>query len=253
MILALLSAALLSQACNTPTGITVFSEPLCPSATAYQYRVLANTSAKCLAFARDGQWRCLAEEGAPAEGIRSSATPPSVLQVGDAYVDTSQSPPCLRISIDGSTWGSCLASDTPPDLERVSSYATAPSLPMGSAALNRGARYFDTTLGCTRFTVDGLNWGGCLTIEKCITASVSGLSIPLLGISTTSTVTLTGARVGSPCSVGVPGFLPLNASGVCRISAADTVEYRFQSNSGLLSLAIAVPNGTYSFCTQVVR
>lgn len=256
MILALLSAALLSQTCNTPTGITVFSEPLCPSATTYQYRVMANTTAKCLAFARDGQWRCLGEAGAPANGVRTSATPPSVLQVGDAYVDTSQSPPCLRISIDGSTWGACLADSTPADLERVPSYSSAPGLPSGNASFNRGARYFDTTQNCTRATVDGLSWGGCLTTEVCTTFTASGLSIPLLGINTNPvSVTLSGARVGSPCHVTRPvgGSLVSTARSECQVTAANTLSVQWVSNTGALGALLSIPNGTYSVCTQVVR
>lgn len=245
MILALLSAALLSQTCNTPSGIAVFSEPLCPSATTYQYRVLANTSAKCLAFARDGLWHCLAEADAPSNGLRSLSSAPSTPIAGETYYDTTKG--CLQ-SWDGSAWAPSVCPSTTP---AVTVGSSAPSLPSGDASLNRGRFWLDTTAGCTRQTPDGLAWGDCLTVERCVSVSVSGVSIPLLGVSSTSTASLAGAVVGRPCVTGVPGFLPLNASAVCRVSAAGTVEYRFQSNSGLLSGIIAIPNGTYTLCTSV--
>lgn len=256
MILAILSAAMLSQTCNTPTGITTFTEPLCANATASQYRVLANTTSKCLAFARDGAWRCLAEVGAPSTGVRATSTPPAPTQVGDAYVDTTQVPPCLRLSVDGSTWGACLAPPMATDLERVPAYATAPSLPAGSATLNRGARYFDTTLGCTRSTTDGLTWGACLTLEACTNFTASGLSVPVLGITTTPVnVTLAGARVGSPCHVTRPvgGAVVATARSECQVTAANAIAVQWVSNSGPVGALLSIPNGTYSVCTEVVR
>lgn len=84
----------------------------------------------------------------------------------------------------------------------------------------------------------------------CANSSVSGLSIPLTGISTTTTVTVPGAIAGYPCVVGNPSFLPLGAKGVCIASAANTVQMRFEAG-GLLSSVISVPNGTYRTCVLV--
>lgn len=84
----------------------------------------------------------------------------------------------------------------------------------------------------------------------CANSSVSGLSIPLTGISTTTTVTVPGAVAGYPCVVGNPAFLPLGAKGVCIASAANTVQMRFEAG-GLLSSVLSVPNGTYRTCVLI--
>jgi hypothetical protein len=84
----------------------------------------------------------------------------------------------------------------------------------------------------------------------CANATVSGLSIPLTGISSTTNITVPGAIVGYPCVVGNPSFLPLGAKGVCIASAANTVQMRFEAG-GLLSSVISVPNGTYRACVLI--
>lgn len=84
----------------------------------------------------------------------------------------------------------------------------------------------------------------------CANATITGLSIPLTGISTTTTISVTGAVQGYPCVVGNPAFLPLGAKGVCIASAANTVQMRFEAG-GLLGTALAVPNGTYRACVLV--
>jgi hypothetical protein len=84
----------------------------------------------------------------------------------------------------------------------------------------------------------------------CANATVTGLSIPLTGISTTTSITVPGAIAGYPCVVGNPSFLPLGAKGVCIASAANAVQMRFEGG-GLLSSIISIPNGTYRACVLV--
>lgn len=84
----------------------------------------------------------------------------------------------------------------------------------------------------------------------CGTATITGLSIPLTGISSATTLTVTGATTGSPCVVGGSSFLPLGAYAVCAVTAANTVQVRFQGG-GLLGSVISIPNGTYKACALV--
>jgi hypothetical protein len=84
----------------------------------------------------------------------------------------------------------------------------------------------------------------------CANATVTGLSIPLTGISTTTNITVPGAIAGYPCVVGNPSFLPLGAKGVCIASAANAVQMRFEAG-GLLSSVISVPSGTYRACVLI--
>jgi hypothetical protein len=180
--------------------------------------------------------------------LNPAATAPSgSFPVGASFYDTSQR--CVRSTNNGTAFDDCPVNSTGAAMPQSGS---PPALPPGQATSNRGRVYFDTAQSCTRATRDGLNWGPCLTTEVCTTANVTGLSIPLAGISTAATLTLAGATPGRPCRASYPTYMPLNASAVCRVTAANTVEYRFQSNSGLLSGVLAVPNGAYAFCTEVI-
>lgn len=174
----------------------------------------------------------------------AASTPTGPAPAGAAYYNTT----CKRLlTYDGAAWETCPSSAA----TVMAQNSNAPSLPPGQAAANRGNVYFDTTLGCTRSTRDGLTWGDCLTTERCQDFTVSGLSIPLAGVTATATLPFDKAQVGASCEVLYPNFMPLNASGVCR-ALAGQIQYRFQSNTGLLSSVIAIPNGTYRACVQVL-
>lgn len=83
----------------------------------------------------------------------------------------------------------------------------------------------------------------------CTTATLSGLSIPLTGgLSSTVSVPLAGAPVGTTCSVAGNNRLPLGATGDPIVSTAGTVSVAFRGNGGLLSSLIAIPSGTYRVC-----
>lgn len=304
MILALLSAALLSQLCLNPTGIPRYQEPVCanPNTTNQHIIFIGDSTSQCLAIADGGQWKCLLgadQAAASAQGVETRSSPPSSPAPGRTYFDSTKG--CLQTSVggvwlpascpissapnqptapntllspsastpagtyptgtsyynttcktiltyDGASWETCPSNVA----TAMAQSSNAPTLPPAAANSNKGNVYFDTTLGCVKHTREGLTWGECLTTEKCVSVAVSGLSIPLAGVSTTSTVAMVGARVGASCSVGYPNFMPLNATGVCRVSAAGMIEYRFQSNTGLLSSVIAVPSGTYQFCSEVI-
>lgn len=90
-----------------------------------------------------------------------------------------------------------------------------------------------------------------LSKRACGSASISGVSIPLLGISSTTTVAIAGAPVGTSCDVGLPSFLPLGAKPVAAVLTAGTASLRFEGNSALLSAVIAIPSGTYRVCCDL--
>ncbi len=87
--------------------------------------------------------------------------------------------------------------------------------------------------------------------SACASASVSGLSIPLTGISSTTTVSIAGAPVGTSCRVGIPAFVPLGAKPVVAVLSTGEASLRFEGNSGLLSGLIAIPSGTYRICCDL--
>lgn len=90
-----------------------------------------------------------------------------------------------------------------------------------------------------------------LSKRACGSAAISGVSIPLLGISSTTTVAIAGAPVGTSCDVGLPSFLPLGAKPVAAVLTAGTASLRFEGNSALLSAIIAIPSGTYRVCCDL--
>lgn len=102
-----------------------------------------------------------------------------------------------------------------------------------------------TAIAALQTTVAGISR------RACGNASISGLSIPLLGISSTTTVAIAGAPVGTSCDVGLPSFLPLGAKPVAAVLTAGTASLRFEGNSALLSAIIAIPNGTYRVCCDL--
>lgn len=87
--------------------------------------------------------------------------------------------------------------------------------------------------------------------SACANASVSGLSIPLTGISSATTVSIPGVPAGTSCRVGIPAFVPLGAKPVVAVLSTGEASLRFEGNSGLLSGVIAIPSGTYRICCDL--
>jgi hypothetical protein len=179
----------------------------------------------------------------------SASAPSGTFPAGTGYYNTS----CKRIlTFDGTTWEQCPVNVA----TAMAQNSNAPTLPSGQASANRGNVYFDTTLGCTRATRDGLNWGPCLTTQVCVPFSVSGLSIPALGVSTAPTlVTFPGALSGSPCHVtrSSGAVAPTGSRGDCFVTATpNQVSVQWISNTGLLSAVVSIPNGTYNVCSEVI-
>lgn len=133
----------------------------------------------------------------------------------------------------GSTW-ECLATGA----EVASTYATQADVDAADTVIHNRIDAVEASIPVIS------------EVMVCGTASISGLSIPLTGISSATNITATGATVGAPCVVGGSSFLPLGAYGVCVVSAPNTISLRFQGG-GLLSSLIAIPNGTYKACALV--
>lgn len=87
--------------------------------------------------------------------------------------------------------------------------------------------------------------------RACGTATISGLSVPLAGISSETAIAIAGVPVGTSCDSGAASFMPLGARPDAIVTTAGTVRLRFVSNGGLLSVAIAIPNGTYRVCCDM--
>jgi len=87
-----------------------------------------------------------------------------------------------------------------------------------------------------------------LPVRVCGSATISGLSVPLLGISPETTVSVPGAPAGTTCSAGSTSWAPLGARPDVVVTTVGTARLRFVSNGGLLSTVIAIPSGTYRVC-----
>lgn len=217
-----------------------------PPATSVVGATFYDTSGGCLrTWTGSAYTACSTSPTVPQVLLAPAATAPSTSTVGATYFDTTDG--CLK-SWTGTAFTGCASSPSGTSMFAASS---APSLPAGQASANRGKVYFDTALGCTRSTRDGLTWGDCLTTQKCTDITVSGLSIPLVGLTTTTSVTFTGALAGRDCTLTPPSFLPLGAKAVCRVVTANNIDYRWEAG-GLLSSVLAIPNGTHKLCTEVL-
>jgi hypothetical protein len=149
---------------------------------------------------------------------------------------------CVQ-EVEGSGWV-CLA--TLPEVATSKSEAVAQANAAVAAEASARATA-DTALGAR---IDTVQASIPTPDTVCGTAAITGLSIPLTGISSATTLTVTGATAGSPCVVGGSSFLPLGAYAVCAVTAANTVQVRFQGG-GLLGSIISIPSGTYKACALV--
>lgn len=165
-----------------------------------------------------------------------SATDPATSTTGYTYFNTSGR--CLKVWT-GSAWSP--ASCPNPAVTAVPPSSTAPT------GASTGDLFTDSTQGCIR-RYSGSAWGPCLTTEACGTASLSAITIPVLGATSATTVTISGAVAGRPCTVAGPGnvLLSIGVDAQCQITATNTASFRF---TGALGLSIAA--GTYTVCTHV--
>lgn len=180
---------------------------------------------------------------------------------------------CARFTVDGRNWLPCTA--TVDDVASVRAYAEGLDLTLSgevatvyavASNAQSTANSASTTASAAQTTANDAQTASSanataiaalqatvtgLSKRACGSASISGVSIPLLGISSTTTVAIAGAPVGTSCDVGLPSFLPLGAKPVAAVLTAGTASLRFEGNSALLSAIIAIPSGTYRVCCDL--
>lgn len=81
---------------------------------------------------------------------------------------------------------------------------------------------------------------------RCGSATITGISIPLAGLSPATNVTVTGGLTSGKCFVIPAASLPALAVPQCAITSAGVVAVSFKA-AGLLSL-LAIPTGDYGAC-----
>lgn len=229
-----------------PVALPRFTEPITPSTATYDNGILFNDTKKKLGGVNPSisGWDVFAFASdipvlptAPFIFLAPSATDPTTTITGAAYFNTSGK--CLK------TWtGAAFAPATCPSAVATSvpSYASAPT-----GTFQQGDMFNDSTQNCTR-RYSGTTWGPCLTTEACTSATITAVTLPALGATSTSTVTIPGALAGRGCSVGPPAgsLLNVGVTPSCAITAANTASVRFQGTVG-----VAVAAGSYSVCTHV--
>lgn len=242
LLLVLLAAPAFAQ---IPLALPQFADP--PESngapfTTYPRHILWNSGQVCLQRSTSTSWQCLST-AAQTEAARASAVSQAVSQAASSaaaiYLPTSTANTAfaaVNARVDATNGSLATTQGQVTGLQ--SSSATTTALASAVATLNGR---IDTVQASIPTVVPD---------TVCANATVTGLSIPLTGISTTTTISLTGAVAGYPCVVGNPSFLPLGAKGVCIASAANTVQMRFEGG-GLLGSALAIPNGTYRACVLV--
>lgn len=87
--------------------------------------------------------------------------------------------------------------------------------------------------------------------RACGTATLTGLSVSLAGISSETAISIPNVPVGTSCDSGSASFMPLGARPDAIVTVAGTVRLRFVSNGGVLSSVISIPNGTYRICCDL--
>lgn len=220
----LLAAAMLflgsAELQTVPIGMPVFPEPPELNGADPVERpnaILHNSGLKCLQSAIGTHWECLVKSS------EMDAVEASVLSAAGA----------------ASSAASAAQSTANSAATTAASASTTANAAQSASSANA------TAIAALQATVTGLSK------RACANASISGVSIPLLGISSTTTVAIAGAPVGTSCDVGLPSFLPLGAKPVAAVLTAGTASLRFEGNSGLLSAIIAIPSGTYRVCCDL--
>ena len=181
-----------------------------------------------------------------------------------AFMD--QTGNCARFTVDGRSWLPCTA--TVADVAVVQGYVDSVETTLSgeiasatsAAASAQSTANAASSAASTAQSASSANASAIAALQATVTglskracgsASISGVSIPLLGISSTTTVAIAGAPIGTSCDVGLPSFLPLGAKPVAAVLTAGTASLRFEGNSALLSAIIAIPSGTYRVCCDL--
>lgn len=250
---------------QTPNGFVSFAEP--PEANgasyvAYPKHALWNTTLNCLQRSTPNSWQCLTTSAETATAM-SAAVSQAGTNAAAIYLPTSTANATfssLTNSVNSNAASiSTLQTNATALTSRVTSLESTTATQAGQISAVTATANAAATQASVSASVATLNsridtvQASIPTVTPdtvCANATVTGLSIPLTGISTTTTISMPGAIAGYPCVVGNPSFLPLGAKGVCIASSANTVQMRFEAG-GLLSSVLSIPNGTYRACVLV--
>lgn len=150
----------------------------------------------------------------------------------------------------GTTW-ECFATGA----EVAATYATQAAVASADSALSGRVSTLETQLPTTDATANAAAATAnaasvaiaALQKRACTTFNVAAaITLPLGGLSSTTTVTVTGAPVSTFCGVGTPSFLPLGAEPIAAVTTTGSVSVRFQGSVGLI-----VPAGNYRVCCDL--
>lgn len=235
---ALVSLPALAQ---TPNPLVLFTEPPDSNGAShvtYPRHLLWNSTLGCPQRSTSSGWECLTM-ASQTDAARASAVTQAASSAAAIYMSTATANSAFALAngrIDATNTNLSTTQGQVTNLQASS--ATTSALTSAVATLN------------TR--IDGVQASIPTIVPDtvCANTTVTGLSIPLTGISTTTNISIPGAIAGYPCVVGNPSFLPLGAKGVCIANAANAVQMRFEAG-GLLGSLIAIPNGTYRACVLV--
>lgn len=247
--LILLSILVASSAlAQTPNALVQYSDP--PEANGASYityprHLLWNTTLQCAQRSTATGWQCLTTAAETSAAV-SSAVSQAATAAAAIYMPTSTANAAISaLQTSATSLGArvtSLETTTVTQAGQISAATTTANAAATQSSLTSSVAALNTR-------IDGVQ-SSIKPDTVCANATVTGLSIPLTGISTTTNITVPGAIAGYPCVVGNPSFLPLGAKGVCIASAADSVQMRFEAG-GLLSSLISIPNGTYRACVLV--
>ncbi len=248
IIAALVSAPAIAQ---TPNALVQFADPPEDNGASYVLyprHLLWNTNLQCAQRSTSTGWQCLTTN-AETSAAMSSAVSQAATNAAAIYMPTSTANSnfgAIQTAATALTSRvTALESTTSTQAGQIAAATTTANAAATQTALNASVATLNSRIDTVQASIPTVT-----PDTVCGNASVTGLSIPLTGISTTTNITVPGAIAGYPCVVGNPSFLPLGAKGICIASAANTVQMRFEAG-GLLSSLISIPNGTYRACVLV--
>lgn len=251
ILLCLLAAPALAQ---TPNALVQFPEP--PElngapATTYNRHLLWNSGKTCVQRPVGPIWECFATQAEVASTYLPTATANSTfatLQSSITGNTTDITGLTTRVTTLESQITTVQSAASAAQTSATSAASAAATAQTAATAAQSAASTNATAIAALAVRMTAAETAivalQALPAMKCENLSVaSSITLPLGGLSSTSTVTVTGAPVGTYCGVGTPSFLPLGAEPLAAVATTSTVSVRFQGSVGVI-----VPAGTYRVC-----
>jgi hypothetical protein len=199
--------------------------------------LIYNSTKACLQHSDGTAWRCVATDASVGSAISAANTAQDAAMA--ATYMTSAAATASMQAMDGrvTVASNAVAAVSTRVTAMETTAATQAQLQSAVSGLNGQVTALQSQVGVKR---------SCVTFT-----APSGLSIPLAGISTVSSVPLAGVPKGSSCTAGSSTRMPLGARPDPVVLTAGTISMAFVSNGGLLSAAIAIPSGDYRICCDM--